>query len=163
MGTGDEGEPLLNSLPSISKKEELVVLFSLTTNSLYEETRYEQSISNIYPPYTAADLRYTNPLARCNREKIGRKDVPVKGKVENWDSFDTVYIGFPIWYYGAPNVVNTFCKGYSWSGKRVYIFATSGGSGIGKTAEKLEPYLKGAKIVDAKRVDSAGELATWTL
>jgi len=50
------------------------------------------------PPYTAADLRYTNPLARCNREKIGRKDVPVKGKDENWDSFDTVYIGFPIWY-----------------------------------------------------------------
>ena len=89
--------------------------------------------------------------------------MPVKGKVENWDSFDTVYIGFPIWYYGAPNVVNTFCKGYSWSGKRVYIFATSGGNGIGKTAEKLEPYLKGAKIVDAKRVDSAGELATWTL
>lgn len=115
------------------------------------------------PPYTAADLRYTNPLARCNREKIGRKDVPVKGKVENWDSFDMVYLGFPIWYYGAPNVVNTFCKGYDWSGKKVYIFATSGGSGIGKTAEKLEPYLKGAKVVDAKRVDSVGELASWML
>ena len=115
------------------------------------------------PPYTAADLRYTNPLARCNREKIGRKDVPVKGKVDNWESFDTVYLGFPIWYYGAPNVVNTFCKGYDWSGKKVYIFATSGGSGIGKTGEKLAPYLKGAKIIDAKRVDSVGELTDWVM
>lgn len=115
------------------------------------------------PPYSEADLRYTNPLARCNREKIGKKDVPVQGKVQNWENFDTVYLGFPIWYYGAPNVVITFCKGYDWTGKKVYIFATSGGSGIGKTAEKLEPYLKGARVVDAKRVDTVGELASWTL
>ena len=112
-------------------------------------------------PYTEADLRYTNPLARCNREKIGRKDVPVAGMIQDWDVYDTVYLGFPIWYYGAPNVVNTFCKGYDWSGKKVYIFATSGGSGIGKTKEKLSPYLKGAEIVDAKRVGSAGELESW--
>ena len=112
-------------------------------------------------PYTEADLRYTNPLARCNREKIGRKDVPVAGMIQDWDAYDTVYLGFPIWYYGAPNVVNTFCKGYDWSGKKVYIFATSGGSGIGKTKEKLSPYLKGAEIVDAKRVGSAGELESW--
>ena len=67
-------------------------------------------------PYTEADLKWTNPLARCNREKIGKK---------------------------------------------VYVFATSGGSGIGKTAEKLEPYLKGARIADAKRVSSVGELTSW--
>ncbi|MBQ1492410.1 MAG: flavodoxin [Blautia sp.] len=112
-------------------------------------------------PYTEADLRYTNPFARCNREKMGKKDVPVKGKIEDWDSYDTVYLGFPIWYYGAPNVVNTFCKGYDWSGKRVYLFATSGGSGIGKTAEKLEPYMKGAQFADVKRVDSIDELEGW--
>jgi flavodoxin len=111
--------------------------------------------------YTEADLRYTNPLARCNREKIGRKDVPVAGMIQDWDAYDIVYLGFPIWYYGAPNVVNTFCKEYDWSGKKVYIFATSGGSGIGKTKEKLSPYLKGAEIVDAKRVGSAGELESW--
>ena len=114
-------------------------------------------------PYTEADIRYTNPMARCNREKFGRKDVPVVGKVENWDDYNTVYLGFPIWYYGAPNVVNTFCKGYDWSGKHVYIFATSGSSGIGKTGEKLEPYLKGGQIFDAKRVSSIGELAGWVL
>lgn len=109
-------------------------------------------------PYSTADMKWTNPLARCNREKLGKKDVPVQGKVENWDSYDTVYLGFPIWYYAAPNVVNTFCKDYDWSGKTLHIFATSGSSGIGKTAEKLEPYVKGAKIADAKRVTSASEI-----
>ena len=76
-------------------------------------------------PYTKADLSYMNPLARCNREKIGKKDVPVKGTIEEFDRYSTVYIGFPIWYGCAPNVVNTFCKGYDWTGKKVYAFATS--------------------------------------
>lgn len=93
-------------------------------------------------PYSAADIRWTNPLARCNREKIGNKDVPVISKISNFGGYDTVIIGFPIWYGCAPNVVNTFCKEYDWSGKIVYAFATSGGSGIGKTAEKLKPYLR---------------------
>ena len=114
-------------------------------------------------PYSEADLKWTNPLARCNREKIGRKDVPVRGTVSDWKDYDTVYLGFPIWYYGAPNIVNSFCKAYDWSRKRVYVFATSGSSGIGKTAEKLSPCLKGGKIMDAKRVTSAGELAGWIL
>ena len=101
-------------------------------------------------PYTAADIRWTNPVARCNREKIGKKDVPVAGTVADWESYDRVYLGFPIWYYGAPNVVNTFCKGYDWQGKRVALFATSGGSGIGRTVEKLRPYVAGGEIVKAE-------------
>ncbi len=109
-------------------------------------------------PYSSADLKWVNPLARCNREKIGKKDVPIVGKVDNWDGYDTVYLGFPIWYYGAPNVVSTFCKDYDWNGKTIHVFATSGGSPIGKTAEKLEPYVKGGKIADAKRVTSASEV-----
>ena len=109
-------------------------------------------------PYSKADLRYMNPLARCNREKFGNKDVPVAGRIENLSQYDTVYIGFPIWYGAAPNVVNTFCKGYDCKGITIHAFATSGGSGIGKTAEKLEPYVKGAVSVDAKLVHSAGEL-----
>ena len=109
-------------------------------------------------PYTAADMKWMNPLARCNKEKLGKKDVPVAGKIENWSEYDTVYLGFPIWYYAAPNVVNTFCKNYDWSGKTLHIFTTSGSSGIGKTDEKLEPYVKGANIADAKRVTSASEI-----
>ena len=113
------------------------------------------------PPYTAADLKWMNPLARCNREKLGGKTVPVSGSVENMADYDTVFIGFPIWYGCAPNVVNSFCSGYDWTDKKVYVFATSGGSGIGKSGEKLMPYIKGAKILGARRVAGADELRDW--
>ncbi|MCR4657122.1 MAG: flavodoxin [Lachnospiraceae bacterium] len=109
-------------------------------------------------PYTKADINYINPIARCNREQMGGKDVPVSGRIENFDRYDTVYIGFPIWYGQAPRVIHTFGQGYDWTGKTVHAFATSGGSGIGKTAEKLSPSLKGAAAVDAKLVHSASEL-----
>ena len=101
-------------------------------------------------PYTEADLKYMNPLARCNKEKLGRKDVPVAATIENFDQYDVVLLGFPIWYGGAPNVINTFAKGYDWQVKRIGIFATSGGSGIGRTAAKLQPFVKGAEIADAQ-------------
>ena len=109
-------------------------------------------------PYTAADIKWTNPLARCNREKIGRKDVPVADTVADWAGYDLVYLGFPIWYYGAPNVVETFAKAYDWQGKRVVLFATSGGSSIGKTAEKLLPYMKNGQIVKAQVLKGPAEL-----
>ena len=102
-------------------------------------------------PYSEADQNWKNPLARCNKEKIGKKDVPVSGIVENMDEYDTVYLGFPIWYWAAPNVVNTFVKQYDFSHKKVVLFATSGGSDMGKTAEKLQPFIGSeAEIVDAK-------------
>ncbi|MBR5359371.1 MAG: flavodoxin [Lachnospiraceae bacterium] len=110
-------------------------------------------------PYTEADIKWSNPISRCNREKIGKKDVPVKGRIENFDEYERIYIAFPIWYYAAPTVVNTFCKDYDFTGKSVYVFATSGGSDIGKTAEKLNPYLKGAEVKSAQVVKSAGEIA----
>ena len=109
-------------------------------------------------PYSSADIKWTNPLARCNREKLGNKDVPVVGKIENFEEYDTIILGFPLWYGGAPNVVTTFCKGYDWTGKKVCAFATSLASGIGKTAEKLTPFVKGAASVGAKRITSAEEV-----
>ena len=114
--------------------------------------------------YTEADLNWKNPLARCNREFFGKKDVPVAGTVENMADYDTIYVGFPIWYGIAPNVVHTFLKSYDLTGKKIYVFATSGGSGIGKTAEKLAEYAPGAKVVKAKvfRPDaSEEELREW--
>lgn len=118
-------------------------------------------------PYTEADQNWKNPLARCNKEKIGKKDVPVSGIVENMDEYVTVYLGFPIWYWAAPNVVNTFVKQYDFSHKKVVLFATSGGSDMGKTAEKLQPYLGSeAEIVDAKVMNedpSIEELKAWAV
>jgi flavodoxin len=134
----------------------LVAYFSAqgTTAALAKELakKANADLLEICPqiPYTDADIKWTNPLARCNREKIGKKDVPVAGEVAGWAEYDLVYLGFPIWYYGAPNVVNTFCKGYDWQGKRVALFATSGGSGIGRTVEKLRPYVAGGEIVKAE-------------
>ena len=114
-------------------------------------------------PYSASDLNYMNPLARCNREHITKKSVPVTGKVREFEQYDMVLIGFPIWYGCAPNVVNTFCRDYDFSGKKVAAFATSGGSGIGKTADKLKPFVKGADVVDAKLLNGAdaGSMRSW--
>lgn len=118
-------------------------------------------------PYSEADQNWKNPLARCNKEKIGKKDVPVSGIVENMDEYDTVYLGFPIWYWAAPNVVNTFVKQYDFSHKKIVLFATSGGSDMGKTAEKLQPYLGSeAEIVDAKVMNenpSLEALKAWAV
>lgn len=118
-------------------------------------------------PYSEADQNWKNPLARCNKEKIGKKDVPVSGIVENMDEYDTVYLGFPIWYWAAPNVVNTFVKQYDFFHKKVVLFATSGGSDMGKTAEKLQPYLGSeAEIVDAKVMNenpSLEALKAWAV
>ena len=142
----------------------LVTFFSAegTTAKVAKEfaERIGADLFEIVPwePYTAADIKWTNPLARCNKEQIAKKDVPVTGTIKNFDEYDTVYIGFPIWYGQAPRVVYTFCKGYDWKDKVVHAFATSGGSGIGKTAEKLQEYVSGAASVDAKLVHTASEL-----
>lgn len=102
-------------------------------------------------PYSKADLNYNNPLARCNREQIAKKDVPIAGTVANMADYDTVLIGFPIWYYNAPMIIKTFVQQYDLAGKKLGLFATSGGSDIGKTAEKLAPYLNdGASVAGAK-------------
>lgn len=98
-------------------------------------------------PYTKEDLDWRDPRARCNREHKEGLDVPVATSIESLDKYDMIYLGFPIWYDCAPNIVNTFCKAYDWSGKHVAIFATSGGSEMGETAKKLLPYMKGASIV----------------
>ena len=116
-------------------------------------------------PYTKADINYLNPVSRCNKEKIGKKDVPIADKVDNMADYSLLLIGFPIWYAVAPNIINTFVKEYDLSGKKIALFATSGGGGIGKTAEKLKPYINGAaEIVDQKLFKAsagADELRRW--
>ena len=127
----------------------------------------EADIFEIKPemPYSKADINWKNPLSRCNREKIGRKDVPISEKIENFGEYDGVFIGFPIWYYGAPNIINTFIKEYDWSGKKIALFATSGGSGMGKTAEKVKPLFEGkGEIIAAELFNGAisdDEIKKW--
>ena len=142
-------------------ESKLIVFFSAegTTAKLAEQLSKETGadLFEIKPenPYTAADIKWTNLLARCNREKIGKKDVPIAGSVENWDEYQTVFLGFPIWYYGAPNIIQTFVKDFDWAGKKIYLFATSGGSEMNKTAERLLPFMKNASIAGEKLVKAS--------
>ena len=106
-------------------------------------------------PYSKADLNWRNPMSRCNREQVGKKDVPIAGKVPDMADYDVLYLGFPIWYYNAPMVIKTFVKDYDLSGKKLVLFATSGGSDIGATAEKLQPYLSAGAVIAGGRVFSA--------
>ncbi|MBR3201570.1 MAG: NAD(P)H-dependent oxidoreductase [Mogibacterium sp.] len=133
----------------------LVAYFSASGNTASLAKRVAQAakadLFEIKPvePYTDADLRWTNPLARCNKEKLGKKDVPIADTVKNFEEYDLVFIGFPVWYYTAPNIIETFVKSYDFSGKKVALFATSGGSDIKKAPAKLQPLMKG-EIIDAK-------------
>ena len=116
-------------------------------------------------PYTKADLNWNNPVSRCNREQIAKKDVPIAGTVSNMADYDTVLIGFPIWYYNAPMIIKTFVKQYDLAGKTIGLFATSGGSDIGRTAEKLEPYLNAGTTISGAKVFngpvSEADLKAW--
>ncbi|MCM1062035.1 MAG: flavodoxin [Eubacterium sp.] len=89
-------------------------------------------------PYTADDLNWNNPQSRSSVEMKNPNSRPaISGKVENMEQYDVVFVGFPIWWYVAPTIINTFLESYDFSGKTVIPFCTSGGSGMGKTEEIL--------------------------
>lgn len=114
-------------------------------------------------PYTEEDLKWTNPRSRCNREKFGKKDVPIESRIENFDEYEMVLIGFPVWYFSAPNIIETFVRSYDFTGKKVALFATSGGSDITKAQAKLQPMIE-SKIAGAKlfKADAdRGMISAW--
>lgn len=91
-------------------------------------------------PYTSADLDWTNKNSRSTIEMKDKTFRPqIATKVENMDDYNTVFVGFPIWWYVAPTIINSFLESYDFSGKTVIPFATSGGSGFGKTVAELKP------------------------
>ena len=99
-------------------------------------------------PYTQADIKWTNPLARCNREWIKKSRPELADKDAPLDGADTVFLMFPIWYYNAPLIIRSFLEAYDFSGKRIVLFATSGGSELGKTAETLKQSAPNSEIVE---------------
>ncbi|WP_139652404.1 flavodoxin [Raoultibacter phocaeensis] len=89
-------------------------------------------------PYTAADLDWTNKKSRSTVEMNNPSSRPaIRRTVSNMDDYDVVFVGFPIWWYVAPTIVNTFLESYDFAGKTVVPFCTSGGSGVGRTGEVL--------------------------
>ena len=110
-------------------------------------------------PYTRADLDWTNKKSRSSIEMSDPNSRPkIAEKVSNMDSYDTVFIGFPIWWYVAPAIIKTFVESYDFSGKTIVPFATSGGSGMGKTVEALKPLCSSsAKWENGKMLNSISE------
>ena len=116
-------------------------------------------------PYTSADLNWMDKGSRSSvemndkhsRPALADTDAPVAG-------YDVIFLGFPIWWYTAPTIINTFLEGYNFTGKTIVLFATSGGSGLGKSAAGLRPSAPGARIVDGRLLNgrlSENELKSW--
>ena len=115
-------------------------------------------------PYTNADLDWRNSQSRSSVEMKNPGSRPeIAQKLPNMDEYDTVFVGFPIWWYVAPTIINTFLESYDFSGKTIIPFATSGGSGIGKTVDVLKTVCPDADIKNGKVVNgmSEKELAKW--
>ena len=115
-------------------------------------------------PYTNADLDWRNSQSRSSVEMKNPGSRPeIAQKLPNMDEYDTVFVGFPIWWYVAPTIINTFLESYDFSGKTIIPFATSGGSGMGKTADVLKTVCPDADIKNGKVVNgmSEKELAKW--
>ena len=116
-------------------------------------------------PYTSADLDWTNKKSRSSIEMEDKSFRPaVANTVDNMEQYDTIYIAFPIWWYVAPTIINTFLEQYDLSGKKMIPLATSGGSGMGNTNKELALSCAGADLKKGE-VFSANinenELKSW--
>lgn len=115
--------------------------------------------------YTSADLNWTNKKSRSSVEMNDKSFRPaIANQVENMEQYDVIYVGFPIWWYVAPTIINTFLESYNLEGKVIVPFATSGSSGMGGTNADLKDSCKGAELKEGRRFSSnarAEELKAW--
>ena len=116
-------------------------------------------------PYTGADLNWQNKNSRSSVEMNDRSSRPaIAVKVADMPQYDVVFVGFPVWWYREPSIIDTFMESYDFAGKTVIPFATSGGSGLADSAANMQKLAKGAKVVDGKRFSgsaSSEELKAW--
>ncbi|MDO5759686.1 MAG: flavodoxin [Bacteroidota bacterium] len=108
--------------------------------------------------YTEADLDWTNKQSRSTLEMKDLSSRPaITKKIDNIDEYSVVYIGFPIWWYTAPTIINTFLESYNFEGKKIVLFATSGGSTITKSVEDLQKTYPKLNIVGGKLLNSPNQ------
>ena len=116
-------------------------------------------------PYTSADLDWTDKKSRSTIEMNDPASRPAIGsKVADMGQYDVVFVGFPIWWYREPSIIDTFMEAYDFTGKTVVPFATSGGSGIGPSGKNMQKLAPGAKVDGGARFAaraSEKELADW--
>lgn len=116
-------------------------------------------------PYTKEDLNWNNSKSRSSVEMADKASRPaIAYQRDNMADYDTIFVGFPIWWYVAPTIINAFLESYDLSGKTIIPFATSGGSGMGKTNEGLAPSCPASKLVEGrvfKGNATKKELSEW--
>ena len=149
----------------------LVVYFSATGNTkalaktIAETTGAD--IVEIVPevPYTSADLNYSNDNCRANLEQNDDSARPaIANKIENIDDYDTIFIGYPIWWGQAPKIIYTFLESYDFGGKTIIPFCTSASSGMGSSATNLHSLAKTASWLSGTRFSanaSRSSVASW--
>ena len=118
-------------------------------------------------PYTQADLNWMNKKSRSSVEMNDKAFRPaIADKNAKIDQYDTIFLGFPIWWYVAPTIINTFLEGYDFSGKKIILFATSGSSGFGKTVEELKVSVPAScEIIEGKLLNgkqTIPKIREWT-
>lgn len=117
-------------------------------------------------PYTKADLNWMDKSSRSSVEMKDKTSRPALADTDaNIAAYDTILLGFPIWWYVAPTIINTFLERYDFSGKKIVLFATSGGSGFGQTVAGLKPSVAAdTVIVEGKLLNghqTAESLKAW--
>lgn len=107
-------------------------------------------------PYTTADLNWMDKKSRSSVEMSDKTIRPeIAGADLDVSAYDEILIGFPIWWYVAPTIINTFLESHDFTGKKIILFATSGGSGFGNAVKELQPSAPGAEIVEGKLLNRA--------
>ena len=102
-------------------------------------------------PYSSADLNWMDKKSRSSMEMNDPSSRPaIAEKLPDMKKYDVVFVGFPIWWYVAPTIINTFLESYDFSGKTIIPFATSGGSGMGRTNDKLKLSCPGATLLQGR-------------
>lgn len=116
-------------------------------------------------PYTSADLNWMDKSSRSSREMQDKQSRPALADTDApVASHDVIFLGFPVWWYVAPTLLNTFLEAYDFTGKTIVLFATSGGSNLGQSAAGLRPSAPGAKLVDGRMLNgrlNEAELKAW--
>lgn len=149
----------------------LVAYFSASgVTAKVAETLSEAIGADIYAiepkvPYTKADLNWMDKNSRISVEMKNLNSRPeIAEQRDNMEEYDVIFIGFPIWWYVAPTIINTFLESYDLSGKTIIPFATSGGSDMGKTNDKLQPSCPNSTLLKGKVFKpnvTKAELAAW--
>ena len=115
--------------------------------------------------YSKADLNWMDKKSRSSVEMNDRLSRPaIAGKVDKMSDYTVIFVGFPIWWYREPSIIDTFMEAYDFSGKTIVPFATSGGSGLGDSAKNMQALAKGSKVENGKRFGrnaSTSELKNW--